>query len=505
MKRIQYIQVAFGLLLGVALIQCDMPEVEGTDYLTVSEYGQVDMPAVKTNKELKVTCNNPVWEVVKMDADWLKVEKTPTSIRLSADANPETTERKCEILVVSGTVSQKIVVTQAGADNSFHLSQDHINFAWWDNEVVINLSVNSPEWEASTTADWIELTVIKPAGQLRVNAEINPTNEARQGHINLSTDNGRKQQQIVVHQEGQVLYFLPSFDFMSHSMSVRMFEFGRFSELLAAPDGVFNKTTWTFGTDSKAFNRITYTIFDDTPNMKNSKEQYYKYSEVIATDPTLFETKRERDAAGKFLSENGFVFNEEAGAYTNYDLYASAEVRYISSETSTKSSIFFYCTPFQPEAYRTIGTLPSVHKEVQTLAEVKAYEEAHQGLYVPERSFIGAANKTTDGYYYSDPLGNGKDAPLARYYDVKRSTGEVNFICYYYDTKSLGLFEYKGSDFLTEEIVAKMKELGYKYVNETQHRTFKFYSEEGYAAFVRWVNYAQFTEPLLEILVQPSK
>lgn len=498
--QIKMEKLLLGLFFVLTLAGCkDNSGVEWQeeDALELSEKGNIVVPASTSKLEITVSTASGKWEVINTGSEWIKSEKTPSSLRLEISENPTSASRKAELLFLSGKMSQKLVLTQEGSGNVFHLSSDKIEFPWWNERSILSLDASGAEWHASTEASWLHLTEIPSSGRLMVESEDNPTFEYRRANVHLSTADGTASQIITVTQSGRIDYILPYMEFLTTSLQVQDFEFARYSGLIGAPNGMFNKTVWTFTTDSEVFTRISYTIYDESSDELDASKQFYKRSQVIANDGNLFQDKHAREGAIRFLGTQGFIYDDETGTMRNYEKGVRAELVH----SDGFSAIQFTCDPKQPQAYATFEALPTAHFEVTNKAEMEAFEEAHGGVLDTERSKLSGSNFL---YYYRHKEGGTSKKPIWHLYSInEKGNGTLEFLNYFYESKSTALFEYGKSDFLTDEFLDKMKSLGFEYNNEITHKRFEFVNvKEGLKCYVRWIWYVGFTGPMLEVQIQ---
>lgn len=467
------------LLLSSLLTMCREGDLGEVDFIALSTPEVLSLGEAAGEMTIEVKTANPTWSFVKK-GDWLTVTKSGEGLTLTVEENRSPVERGGEILILSGTASKKISITQEaaplvldstqsddeGVSDSFALSADSVIMRHTARSFVIEVTGTITDWEAESDASWISLTSNPRAGVVEVTVEENPNYEMRVGAIYFTIGGSAAIGAFVVRQEGVPHYILPSLDFLTDNIGVRQFEFARGSALSAGPDGMFNMNQWAYQTDGDLFGSITYYIFNDAaPGDYGSDLEYYKRAIVFARDKALFADRREREGMRQFLLSEGFVWDEDMGWFINTTRGVVARIM-----TTGDARVIYECRPEQPTPMETITDLSLSNLEATTRDEMLAWEAAHGGILNEEASSIGKVWTDEDQYWFEV----GKDGLVGRFYAVNAKSGAIVRRNYQYDTKSLALFEYGGSDFLTNEFFLKARSEGFLYDGEISHRVFQF-------------------------------
>lgn len=467
MKKIRHIFII--PLCALLFTMCSEPELIEGDTLELSKEGIIELANTPVQMVIEVKTNKSDWTFIKK-GDWLTVKQNPNQLLIEAHNNEGSESRSAEILVLSGRVSKKIEIVQQGGKSNFTLSQEKVTISNWGDSFSLDVSTNAKNWKARTDADWVQLIPIYQTGKLDVSVAENTDHEERIAKIYLTTDEF-VEKEFTIYQVGKKYYLLPSLDFLTNNLSIREFEFARGSVLNSVPNGLINLNKWVFGTDSDVFSSVVYTIFNDAPNSDvDSDLEFYKQSTVYASNPTLFQDKRELQGLKRYLESQGFIWDDEFQWYYNFEKYVVAEIKI----TGSSSTISFRYLPPQPSAYKTLESLPFTNLSLTNKDEMLEWEAKNGGVLNTEISKLDP--EASKNHYWFD-LNDGGELK-GRLYVVSTNTEKIDFRNYQYKNLSLALYDHSNTVFLTKEFMSLMKKEGFVYEEEFEHGVFRFTSIE---------------------------
>lgn len=474
------------LLLLPLLSMCNQPVVRDVDFVELSDE-TVDFSDATSKYVISVKTNGSGWNFIKK-GEWLIAKQNPDQLLLSAASNPSPEPRSAEILILSGRVNKKITVTQKGRALDFILSQREVTVNSTGTTFSIDVSTNAKTWIAKTDVDWLHLSPTYQIGRLHVEVDENPEYERRVAIISFSSEDFGKKEVTVI-QSGKIYLLLPSFEFQADNFAIRQFEFKRGSIVRSAPDGIFNTTKWNFQPLSEVIEQVSYTVYQPD---KNSEKEYYKHSYIIPYNSNLFQNKRELELAKRFLESNGFVAQNEGESFMNWQEHVEA---IISIEGQSK--ITFNYRPEEPKDFRTILSFPKTHEQMSNVDELTAWEAQNNGELNEKMSNLSVSAKAQT--YWYDVHGSGD--LKGRVYTVKK--GVISAWSYIYTNKNLALFDYGGTDFLTQNFINLMKKEGYVYRQEMDYNVFEFFNlEQKTLVYVRFLKFANYPTATLEFQIQ---
>jgi len=157
MKAIRHLIIFLALI--TVLISC---EKEKTNTLLLSTE-EVEFPAEGGESAFTIRTDADSWTIGSKSKDWLSISSTSGSqneVQISLRIQSKTLKpRKDTLIINAGNADPaRLIVSQASSEYLYDLSVDKtdMNFDFLANSVPLIVSSNSPEWNLSTEADWIQ-------------------------------------------------------------------------------------------------------------------------------------------------------------------------------------------------------------------------------------------------------------------------------------------------------------------------------------------------------------
>lgn len=290
-------------------------------------------------ESVTITTNRENWVATSpLELTWVTLAQNGSRLSINAKANTEGLERSGYILVNSGDVAAKIVITQGAGDDILTLSFETVNFPKKGGEKRIDV-ISNKKFVVTVDAGsntWLRTTYMEGAGYLTVSADSYSQTGSRVGKVYLTA--GSTVKEISVNQKGHSLVVLPLIAWKTNVREVTMFEEERGSVLTQLPG--FLISTFTFATDNNDFPTITYS-FSSSGNYLNASAAT-KNKELLKG--AIFE---------QFMVDEGFEKVENLRYLHREFPY---EVKIVEQSDGSIIQTAYY--PKQDRAYPTFTELP---------------------------------------------------------------------------------------------------------------------------------------------------
>ncbi|WP_455515831.1 BACON domain-containing protein [Porphyromonas sp.] len=311
-----------------------------TKTLAFAKDGGEQTVTVSTNKESYMAFST--------QEAWLSVEQQGETLKVKAAANEQGRDRVASVIVSAGGLQQRIAVKQSAADVLLELDEAAVSFAVTGGEKKIAYSSNGTKAkvELATPVDWLTIDKVT-ANSFVLKAKESTDKHRRQVKVILTS--GTTIREIEVTQEGTLQYILPILKMPVSLGEVLSYERGRGHYMLKSPDGLLNKDTYRFLTQSKVMPYVEYVFADE-------QAQGYKKATTVCRDVTLVKDNADFET---FMREQGFEKANVAqdGSYITYHSKTiPLEVRLTIQKDGVVITVLYL--PLQTQEYPTFTELP---------------------------------------------------------------------------------------------------------------------------------------------------
>ena len=311
-----------------------------TKTLAFAKNGGEQTVTVSTNKESYMAFST--------QEAWLSVEQQGETMKVKATANDQGRDRVASVIVSAGGLQQRIAVKQSAADVLLELDEAAVSFAAMGGEKKIAYSSNGTKAkiELATPVDWLTIDKVT-ATSFVLKAKESTDKHRRQVKVVLTA--GTTIREIEVSQEGTQQYVLPLLKMPVSLGEVLSYERGRGHYMVKSPDGLLNKDTYRFLTQSKVMPYVEYVFSDE-------QAQGYKKATTVCRDVTMVKDNADFE---DFMREQGFEKANTAqdGSYITYHSKTiPLEVRLTIQKDGVVITILYL--PIQTEKYPTFTELP---------------------------------------------------------------------------------------------------------------------------------------------------
>lgn len=495
-KKLSHIALTLVAILAVCFTACQPKEdalEEAT--LTLSEQ-TLSFGKEASSQTITVTTNQAKYSSFSTAEAWLTAKQEGNSLVISVVANSKPEARQGTIIVQAGSEQGSIKVTQSASDASFELEQEVYVVKREGEKVRIAFDTNSTAPEVSlaqeSDASWVSIGKVSATGvdvTIAENASADGKAKAREAKINILV--GSNLQEVTIKQAGHLYFLLPMVDGDLRLNSVIKRETARGNALFGAPDGLFNKDTYKFVTESPLFPVIYYTYTSIVSN---------KYS---STQTLCVDAKEIRDVATKqptpdfatFMAEQGFTHaraldTENAQTWTKVEKDAATNQDksiikiLIAFQTDGGAILTTEHAELQTQSYATFATLPlgeqsqwlnhdPAGRATADTTAVAAWEAAKNSTFNQEQSsedikvWFTSTDNFIERYYIFVKVNPTASKPAdivppgdPRIGDVKRLGGiaEPQTLAYWRDSQ--------GQAVMTNEFKALLADNGYVFLRQ---------------------------------------
>ena len=311
-----------------------------TKTLAFAKDGGEQTVTISTNKESYMAFST--------QEAWLSVEQQGETLKVKATANDQGRDRVASVIVSAGGLQQRIAVKQSAADVLLELDEAAVSFAAMGGEKKIAYSSNGTKAkiELATPVDWLTIDKVT-ATSFVLKAKESTDKHRRQVKVVLTA--GTTIREIEVSQEGTQQYVLPLLKMPVSLGEVLSYERGRGHYMVKSPDGLLNKDTYRFLTQSKGMPFVEYVFSDE-------QAQGYKKATTVCRDVTMVKDNADFE---DFMREQGFEKANTAqdGSYITYHSKTiPLEVRLTIQKDGVVITVLYL--PVQTEKYPTFTELP---------------------------------------------------------------------------------------------------------------------------------------------------
>lgn len=302
--NIAYMLLLLGQLLS--LLACkQQAEVEYAS-LSLSQTEMMHLSNEASEVTVQVHTSSGAW-VALPKAEWLRTSKEGNMLHISVKHNPSTESRRGTVQVSSGGLTQELLLEQSGSSLEFNALKS-IEFGQFGDLKKFYVDASSPTWQASTTADWIELMPSPEQGEISIKAKENTSRVERIAQVEIKDQLGQLIHSLEVRQEAILYLVMPHPEFGVNAELIRFFETERYSRLVNQPDFSSNFFYWGYETVSPIFGYIVYAV-------KNGK---YVSASVYSTNRNPENLKGEiRAELVQELKNKGYERVEDGLYYNN--------------------------------------------------------------------------------------------------------------------------------------------------------------------------------------------
>ena len=311
-----------------------------TKTLAFAKDGGEQTVTVSTNKE--------GYMAFSTQEAWLSVEQQGETLKVKATANEQGRDRVASVIVSAGGLQQRIAVKQSAADVLLELDEAAVSFAAMGGEKKIAYTSNGTKAkiELATPVDWLTIDKVT-ANSFVLKAKESTDKHRRQVKVVLTA--GTTIRELEVTQEGTQQYILPLLKMPVSLGEVLSYERGRGHYMLKSPDGLLNKDTYRFLTQSKEMPFVEYVFADE-------QAQGYKKATTVCRDVTMVKDNADFET---FMREQGFEKANVAqdGSYITYHSKTiPLEVRLTIQKDGVVITVLYL--PIQTQKYPTFTELP---------------------------------------------------------------------------------------------------------------------------------------------------
>lgn len=461
--------------VGVMTTSCIPPADGGGELATLTlSQEEVTFPKEVAKESVAIQTNQETWNYfVGSDKDWLKLEKSGTSLEIEVTANNLGTPRKAEVLILAGGASQKLTILQSAADVVVATDPAEVTLSARGGEKLLEVVANVKQWELTLGegGDWLQVEPKANRSMLLLTAEPNETAEERVAQIFLKGEGG-KQTQVNVRQVGLEKFIFPCLDFtVKDEFDLINFERARGSHLFYRFHHEWAKQELKFYTSSLYMPMIFYSFYPTGGP--------FIFAEF--TSPYLEPFTGKDCEYVQFLKEHGFseIEGTELPTYKNNKMGVKVDIQLIQRTDKLRASAVVTFREFfeQDGPMPTFDALPMDEIKYLNKPEVKSAESAEIAKMEAEAGSTLVADFREKGALtmqnYKMSSDKGKLANRIWYYYFEGEEdgtkypallGSVSQYWLAYSDTELGFYEHRGAYYLTNEFKALAEASGWLYI-----------------------------------------
>ncbi len=452
--------------------------------LTLSDQ-VVDFPQAASEKAITVTTNQIDFNAIA-NADWVTTVCAEGKITVKAAENTTTIDRKAQIMVVAGALTEVVEVKQAGSAVTIVTIPDKLTIDQWGGVFQFDVDANIKDWTITSDAEWVKLDPRQFKHEVILSIDENKAREARTAKLTLT--GGATTKEFVVDQSGIMYFLLPYLEIGSDPWVIKDFEFARKSILIQQPDGLFNTATWVYQIKSPAFDQINY----------NAPKNVFKDVTMFTSTKTFFsaDNGKELDAFKLYLIAEGF-----ADKGNNVFMNEKTSIEATIMDKATDPYVKFVKKAKQPQPYPTFPTFPyGLVNFKATSADIEAYEATAGGTFNPEKSSIPVEGQPYDYLWYDYT----KNDAIARAYFVGNQPAPANILmetAQYFSKMTLAFYQDATTKeiIMTEEFLALATKEGFTYTGFSSNWHRFSNTAKSLNMVIRWVKYSDMDSEVLDI------
>lgn len=319
-----------------------------------------------SNTQLNINSNYTDWTAISL-APWLQVTQQGSSLTLTCEENLEAIERKTQVQIMAGGITQHIDVVQASGAPSLELGFSPRKVDALGGEVRVDVNSNTDAWSATTDATWIQIKRDLREGQLVLNIDKNIERHERTATVRVRTSLEGEAHQFEVTQRGVVYWLIPILGSNLTPEQVSESEQSRKHVLQGLPPLYSRERIFKYTTVSQAFPRIDYS-FNHLGTHLFSKAILRNVA--ILAEPDLSEYK-------SFIESEGFSLLGQH-VYWNDKQRVEAEILLNTAEPCVRFAHY----PAQPSEITTGHPFPLASATIgtSTTDDVDAYQTSIGGV-----------------------------------------------------------------------------------------------------------------------------
>ena len=402
-----------------------------------------------SNTQLNINSNYADWTAISL-APWLQVTQQGSSLTLACEENLEATERKTQVQIMAGGITQHIDVVQASGTPSLELGFSPRKVDALGGEVRVDVNSNTDAWSATTDASWIQIKRDLREGQLVLDIDKNIERHERTAIVSVRASLEGEAQQFEVRQSGVIYWLIPILGGNLTPEQVSESEQSRKHVLQGLPPLYSRERIFKYTTVSHAFPRIDYS-FNHLGMHLFSKAILRNVA--ILTEPDLSEYKA-------FIESEGFSHLGQH-VYWHDKQRVEAEILLNTAEPCVRFAHY----PAQPSDITTGHPFPlaSVTIGTSTVADVDAYQTSIGGVL--------GATATASRRVFTHTPSDGKSKPFT--YTYTFSAGTLSTLVY--RNPNFSNYIYVGGNMVypTADLRRMLREEGFEYYSFDQYSMFK--------------------------------
>lgn len=461
-------------LIGVIIFGCSCQraviEPQQTELIVHSgtQDGVLRLPGDASETQIKVESSSPDWAAISL-AEWLRVVPMGTKLRMISEANPDAIERKTQIQIFAGGITQHIEVIQAAGSPSLELGFAPQRVHHIGGEVRVDINSNGSDWTASTDAAWLQINRDLREGQLILKVSENPERYERRAFVDVRASADSEVKRFEVVQSGIVYWILPLLGNTFTPEQIEEGEIARKHILQGVPPRYSRERIFKYTTVSPAFTRIDYSF---------NHLSHYLYCKAILRDREIL-SGEDREEYISFLDVNGF---SHLGQHVYWSKERRIEAEILLNMPEPCVRFVYYPAETTPATVGHPFPLSAMVIGTTTSQEVEDYQSTIGGVLTSNTQSRKIFTHTPDEgkpftyeYYFSNGVMSElrfKTPNLFRYIyvggnavyiteDFRRMLRENGFEYYTYDPYSMLKQTYRNPSTNTEMVIQLMNYGGY--------------------------------------------
>lgn len=433
-KNLFTILMMIGIFFGAS---CSNNDAVVDPTLELSEH-TIKLAKNASETTILVTSNQAEW-VPRVNAEWIELTKSETSLTIKVNENTLTDTRKAEVTVIAGGAIETLSVEQVGSDVVIVTTPEELEVEQWGGVFKFNVKTNINNWDVNCDVDWIKMTAIQVKNEVIIDVDENTAREGRVAKLTFSVDGNKNSIDVSITQNGALYYILPYLDLMASENDIKTFEEARRSFFNFNSDYT-NRGLMTFNTKSEVF-----------PIVKYKFNQNYLWKVFLYASTSEF---IEDPAFEQMMKDAGFEPDKD-GAYI---LEVSREKNgyKIKAEVIIPDEIVFTFIEAQPYAMPTFEILPFGFLDFSTTGtvdEIKKWESENGGKLFFSFDYTGI-------YRFSVTPNLDKATPIERYY-WRLKSGSLEGCKHTFINTEHVFYEVRGQYYLTQEFIDLLKQTGF--------------------------------------------
>ena len=494
--------IAFALF-GFLLTSCQK-ELGGVESLELSEYGTVAFEQAGGQKEISVKTENPKWTAAP-NAEWIKVSQGSDSFVISAEANKTTAPRSGEVLVLSGSLSQRIPVEQAPMSDEIYIGTETgengtLTLTQAAQELSVTILSKSGEWTVEENLpDWITYERVLDTDKLIIKVTENTSTEARTHKLFIHSKEAV--QEIMVTQNGKLVYILPYLVPYATTDEVKAFEEKRQSTV-QLDASYLNNGAHTYVTQSDKLRVIKYSF-----NSSKELVEVKMIAEDIQTITGEKFTSLLESEGFEYIGDDGFQIvyvKKTKKDDVSYEIIANITYQQNPFNGSVYKSVLFRFIKGQKGEHPTFNSLPlGIGRFDVVTDQVAAWESTNGGKLNPVNTIIG----TDFSEYFYDVFDR---TYITRRYIFNNATDKLEQMdFFFYDPNKIFYSPEEGVYYLTNEFKELLQREGFTDIqnvdNNPDFKTFYKSPDRKIALAFRVGHYAEINDgtPVAHMMLVP--